>query len=69
MGERFDERTHGAAILGGFSDDDRDLLETGGDRLRDAAVPGLDDKPIAAIGLRRDDWRLHDADRLDRGQQ
>jgi hypothetical protein len=47
----FDHGAHGAAILGRVGHDDLDLLELGGDRALGAAMAGLDDEAVAAIGL------------------
>ena len=55
--------------FGAVDDQHVDLLETGGDRLLHAAMTGIDDVAIAAIGLGSDDGRLDDADGLDRRQQ
>ena len=63
------ERAHGAAIPGAVNDKNRDLLEPSGDGLLDATLPGVDDETVAAIRFGGNDGRLHDADRLDRGEQ
>jgi hypothetical protein len=69
-GDVLDHRAHGAAILGRIGHDDLDLLELGRDRTSRAAMAGLDDEAVAAIGFRRDDRRLDDADGHDgRGEQ
>ncbi len=65
----FDHRAHGAIVVGHISRQHLDLLEAGGDRLFDAAVAGLDDVAVAAIGFGGNDRRLDDADSLYRCQQ
>ena len=58
-----------AIVLGGLDDEHVDLFEAGGDGLLHAAVAGIDDEAVAAIGFGRNDGRLDDADGLDRRQQ
>jgi hypothetical protein len=68
-GDVFNHRAHGAVVVGGFRYQYLDFVETGGNRLPDAAVTGLDRVTVISIHSRRDHRRLDDADRLHGCQQ
>ncbi|MCY1361628.1 hypothetical protein D9M69_482990 [compost metagenome] len=68
-GDVLDHRPHGAIVVGGFDDQYVDFLKARGDRHAGASMAGFDDVAVPAIGFRKYDGRLDDADGLDRSEQ